>query len=198
VPQSNVDRTKPISWEREAAGDHDETLAETWLLRLRRERFRSRKSGKTHDFYVAYLPDSVHVIALTPANEIVMVRQFRAGLGRDCLETPGGLLEPGEDPCAAGARELLEETGYAGERPGLLGILAPSPGLLAQRVSTIVIRDVRRTAAPVPDQSEELEIELIPVASALELMKQGRIENAMVVAGLLLWHCAIDPARGAR
>ena len=106
---------------------HDETLAETWLFRLRRERFRSRNSGKTHDFYVTHLADGVHAIAITSGQRVVMVRQFRAGSRRDSLETPGGLLDPGEDPCVAGARELLEETGYAGDDPELLGAIWPIP-----------------------------------------------------------------------
>ena len=122
--------------------------AENWLLRLRRERFRSRKSGKTHDFYVAYLMDGVQVITLTPSNEVVLVRQFRAGLRRDSLEAPGGLIEPGEDPCTAGARELLEETGYSGDPPEVLGSISPNPGLLAQRISTIIIRNAKQVAEP--------------------------------------------------
>ena len=64
------------SWSSEAAGIHDETLVENWLLRLRRERFRSNKSGKTHDFYVAYLADAVHVLAVTPGNELVLGASF--------------------------------------------------------------------------------------------------------------------------
>ena len=80
MPDQSDDRDSRASWISEAEGAHDETLAENWLLRLRRERFRSRKSGKTHDFYVAYLMDGVQVITLTPSNEVVLVRQFRAGL----------------------------------------------------------------------------------------------------------------------
>ena len=91
------------SWIRVDEGAHDETLFESWLFRLRRERFRSRASGKIHDFYVTHLADGVHVIALTADQQLVLVRQFRAGSGRDSLETPGGLLDAGEDPCAAGA-----------------------------------------------------------------------------------------------
>jgi 8-oxo-dGTP pyrophosphatase MutT (NUDIX family) len=187
VPEQDDDRTPPATWEHEANGAQDETLADNWLMRLRRERFRSRKSGKTHDFYVAYLRDAVHVIATTREDEIVLVRQFRAGLRRDCLETPGGLVEPGEDPCAAGARELLEETGYAGESAQLLGTLAPSPGLLAQRVATIVIRNCTRIAEPAPDQSEELAIELVPVAAIRSLIELGEIDHGVCVAGILWW-----------
>ena len=190
------DHNIPASWVSEAEGAHDQTLVDNWLLRLRRERFRSRKSGKTHDFYVAYLTDGVHVVAVTPENEVVMVRQFRVGLHRDSLETPGGLIESGEDPCIAGARELLEETGYAGDAPMLLGTISPNPGFLAQRIATIVIRNARRIAEPAPDQTEELTIELIPVSMIHSLIKQGDIEHGVCVAGLLWWLAQSEADRG--
>jgi 8-oxo-dGTP pyrophosphatase MutT (NUDIX family) len=186
----------PPSWDSVGEGEHDRTLVDNWLLQLRRERFRSRKSGTTHDFYVAYLADGVHVIAVTPQNEIVMVRQFRVGLHRQSLETPGGLLEPGEDPWKAGARELLEETGYAGDTHSLLGTLSPNPGLLAQRIATIVILNVRRIAEPAPDQTEELTVELIPVSMIQSLINQGDIEHAVCVAGLLWWLAQSEANRG--
>ena len=127
MANEKVDSSPEASWFSVDNGAHDETLVESWLLRLRRERFQSRKSGKTHDFYVTHLANGVHAIAVTTDQQLVMVRQFRAGSRRDSLETPGGLLDAGEDPCAAGARELLEETGYAGDSPELLGDDLPDP-----------------------------------------------------------------------
>ncbi len=175
------------SWTRVGGGSHDETLVETWLFRLRKERFRSRKSGACHDYFVTHLADGVHVIALTADGRVVMVRQFRAGAGRDSLETPGGLIEPGEDPLVAGARELLEETGYAGQGARLISTLFPNPALLSMRISTIVITDVIAIAPPRPDANEELTIELVPARSIAPLIQEGLIDHAVCVAGLLQW-----------
>jgi len=108
------------TWSRQPS-EADRTIEENWLFRLRRERFRSRLSGAAHDYYVIHLADAVNVIAVTPDDRVILVRQFRAGSGRDSLETPGGLIDPGEDPLRAGARELREETGYAGNPPVLVG-----------------------------------------------------------------------------
>ena len=187
MANQDVDPITTASWISDEAGAHDQTLVENWVLRLRRERFRSRKSGKAHDYYVAYLTDGVHVVAVTPEDQLIMVRQFRVGSHCDGLETPGGLLETGEDPCSAGARELLEETGYAGDRPELLGTIWPNPGLLTQRITTIVIRNARRIAEPRPDQTEELTIELVPVSRVPSLIKQGLVQHGVCVAGLLWW-----------
>src|SRR5262249_29599898 len=180
----DVDRPSEPSWIPDGDGADDRTLVETWLFRLRRERFRSRISGKTHDFFVAHLADGVHIIAVTGAEQVVLVRQFRAGTRRDSLETPGGLLEPGEDPCAAGARELLAEAGYAGDPAERLGTLWPNPALLTMGITTIVIRNARRVAEPRPDASEELAVELVPVPEIPALIRAGRIDHAVVVAGL--------------
>ncbi len=175
------------SWVSDGEGAHDRTLLENWLFRLRRERFRSQASGKAHDYYVAHLADGVHVVAVTPDQNVVMVRQFRAGSRRDSLETPGGLVEPGEDPRAAGARELLEETGYAGDPPELLGSLWPNPALLSMRIATVLTQNVCRIAEPQPDLSEELAIVLVPVDDIPGLINTGRIDHAVCVAGLLWW-----------
>jgi 8-oxo-dGTP pyrophosphatase MutT (NUDIX family) len=175
------------SWISDGDGAHDRTLVENWLFRLRRERFRSQTSGKVHDYYVAHLADGAHVVAITPDQNIVLVRQFRAGSGRDSLETPGGLIDPGEDPGAAGARELLEETGYAGDPPDVLGCLWPNPALLSMRIATVVVQNARRIAEPKPDHSEELAIVLAPVGDIPALINTGKIDHAVCVAGLLWW-----------
>ena len=175
------------SWVKTAGGTHDQTIEENWLFRLRKERFQSRQSGKVHDYYVIHLADAVHVVALTPDEEVLLVRQFRAGSGRDSLEIPGGLVDPGEDPCTASVRELLEETGYAGDPPELLGTLWSNPSLLTSRISTIVIRNARLVAEPAPDHHEELTIERVPAREILRLIRSGRIDHALVVAGLLWW-----------
>src|SRR5439155_25825885 len=99
--RGDLDPGSEPSWFPDGEGSHDRTLIKTWLFRLRRERFRSRKSRKTHDFFVAHLADGVHTIALTPEHQVALARPFRAGTGRDSLETPGRLPEPGEDPCVA-------------------------------------------------------------------------------------------------
>jgi 8-oxo-dGTP pyrophosphatase MutT (NUDIX family) len=175
------------TWVRTIAETGEQTIEENWLFRLRKERFQSRRSGKEHDYYVIHLADAVHVVALTPDDQVLLVRQFRAGSKRDSLEIPGGLIDPGEDPCAAGARELLEETGYAGDPAELLNTLWSNPSLLTSRISTVVIRNVRLVAPPRPDPHEELSIERVPRSQVRRMILDGQIDHALVVAGLLSW-----------
>ncbi|HWE37303.1 MAG TPA: NUDIX hydrolase [Isosphaeraceae bacterium] len=180
------------SWEREAS-ESDTTLEENWLFRLRRERYRSRASGLGHDFYVLELADAVHVIALTPLRRVVLVRQFRAGSKEDSLETPGGLLEPGENPLVAGARELAEETGFEGDPPILLGTVWSNPSIMSSRITTILIPNARPTAAVKLDHAEEVDVALVPAADIPRMIADGRINHALSVAGLLWWLIAEMP-----
>jgi ADP-ribose pyrophosphatase len=176
--------TEP-SWIRD--GESDRTLEENWLFRLRRERYRSRASGRSHEFYVLHLADAVHVVALTTDLQLILVRQFRAGSGRDSLETPGGLLDPGEDVREAGARELLEETGYAGDPPRVLGSLWSVPSILTSKITTIVVTNARRVAETHLDPGEEVEVVLVPAGEVPGMIRRGEIDHALVVAGLLWW-----------
>jgi ADP-ribose pyrophosphatase len=70
--------------------------------------------GSTADWDVFGGHRSVAVVAITPGGEVVLARQFRPGPGMVLNELPGGYVEDGEEVAVAAARELLEETGYAG------------------------------------------------------------------------------------
>ena len=173
------------SWIRDV--ESDRTLEENWLFRLRRERYRSRASGRSHDFFVLHLADAVHVVALTTDRQLILVRQFRAGSGRDSLETPGGLLEPGEDAREAGPRELLEETGFAGDPALLLGTVWSNPSIMTSKIMMVVVTNARRVAETRLDPGEEVEVVLAPAREIPEMIRRGEIDHALVVAGLLWW-----------
>ncbi|HMD61926.1 MAG TPA: NUDIX hydrolase, partial [Opitutaceae bacterium] len=88
----------------------ERVLASTRVLELRSVKYRHPKRGE-REFVVLHAPDWVNVVAVTPGGELVLVRQFRFGSNSLSLEVPGGVIEAGEDPLAAGVRELSEETG---------------------------------------------------------------------------------------
>jgi 8-oxo-dGTP pyrophosphatase MutT (NUDIX family) len=177
------------SWRRDPDRASDGTIEENWLFRLGRERYVSRTSGKAHAYYVMHLADSVNVIALTPSKEVVLVRQFRAGSGRDSLEPPGGLIEPGEDPCGAGVRELLQETGYKGDPAVLIGSVWSNPSIMTARNYTILVENAVQVAEPLLDVEEEVVVELVPAEAIPRIIKDGSIDHALSVLGLVWWLC---------
>ena len=79
-------------------------------------------------------------------------------------------------------RPALRATG-----PNGWDVLRPNPALLSMGITTIVIRNARRVAEPEPDQNEELVVELAPVRDIPAMIRDGRIDHAVCVAGLLWW-----------
>ena len=118
-------------------------------------------AGVTHDFVQIRSPDWVQVIPFTPSGEIVMVKQYRAGPGKVTLEIPGGLLDPGEDPATAAARECLEETGYAVKTLRSMGSMNPNPALFTNRLHSFYALDVERVASIKNEHSEHTEVVLV-------------------------------------
>ncbi len=89
----------------------DEVIYDGWL-KIHRRTYRL-PDGRTVEWDMHAGGPTVAVLALTPQGRLVMVRQFRPGPDRVVLTLPGGMIDPGETPEAAAARELREETGYA-------------------------------------------------------------------------------------
>jgi 8-oxo-dGTP pyrophosphatase MutT (NUDIX family) len=85
--------------------------------------------------YFAVKPrDYVSVLAVTANDELLLVHQFRPAIEQWNWEFPGGTVDHDEDPDAAMARELREETGYRAVRLQRLGVLQPDTGRLANRL----------------------------------------------------------------
>ncbi|RMF87764.1 MAG: NUDIX hydrolase [Nitrospirae bacterium] len=139
-------------------------------------------SGREHPFYVLETGPWVNVVPLTESGEVVLVRQYRHGTRTVCLEIPGGLVDPGESPEAAAARELLEETGYAAERWEAIGETHCNPAFLDNVTYSYAARGARRVAAPRPEETEEIEVVTVPLARIPELIRSRAITHALVIA----------------
>ena len=83
------------------------------LFGVRFDRLRHPQTSTEFERLVLESPAWINVVAVTSAGEIVMVEQFRFGVGKLTLEPVGGIVDAGEDSLAAARRELLEESGYA-------------------------------------------------------------------------------------
>lgn len=71
--------------------------------------------GPEHVFHVKDEGVAVCILAVSDEGNFILAEQFRPGPERVLRELPGGGVEDGESLEEAAKRELLEETGYAGE-----------------------------------------------------------------------------------
>jgi 8-oxo-dGTP pyrophosphatase MutT (NUDIX family) len=139
------------------------------------------RTGAIKRFSVLDCDNWVNIVALTPDERVVLLRQFRVGAGRICLEIPGGIIEPGEDPCTAGARELAEETGYTGEHYELIGQVCPNPAIQSNTLYTVLARGVALTRPPAPDDGEVLAVETASLDDCRRRLRDGDIDHALVI-----------------
>ncbi|MDR2247890.1 MAG: NUDIX hydrolase [Treponema sp.] len=117
----------------------------------------------------------------------VMVRQWRHGPQALSLEFPGGVFEKGEEPEAAAARELLEETAYAPGRILKLGEMSPNPAIMTNRVHFFLAEDLRDTGKRNLDADEFVDVEIIPVETVLRGMGKPPYIHSLMAAALMLY-----------
>jgi 8-oxo-dGTP pyrophosphatase MutT (NUDIX family) len=173
-----------------------EALQDCAVFRVSRTLTVSPHTGERHRFFRIDSADWVNVVPVTTAGEIVMVRQYRHGLRDVTLEIPGGMVDPGESPAAAAARELLEETGYRGARLEEIGSVNPNPALFGNRVFSFAAHGCERVAEIRNEHTEETVVELVDPEALRRLLREGRIDHALVMAGLFYFELARDGGEG--
>jgi 8-oxo-dGTP pyrophosphatase MutT (NUDIX family) len=156
-----------------------------WLT-LRQDHLRLPSGREIPEYWISEFPPWVNVVAVTPADQVLLVRQYRPGLGAVHFEIPAGVVDGADSDLEAGARrELAEETGYGGGRWSPLCTLSANPALTTNLTHTFLAEGVEPLGQAAPDATEDLRLHLVPVADLERLIEEGEIVQALHAAPLL-------------
>jgi len=76
---------------------------------------------------------------------------------------------------------LLEETGFQAREVLEIGVVNPNPALFNNRCYTFLAKDVKKIRDPMLDQTEDIEVVLIPLSEIPERIRTGKIDHAIVI-----------------
>lgn len=134
-------------------------------------------NNNIYDYYFSRLGDVVQVLAVTKQKEIVLVRQYKHGLGEITLEIPGGLQQEGKSIIQSALNELEEETGMKTTADKLmsLGKIAINPTKLKQVTYGFIVFDAEFNSEQRLDTTEDIEVIVLPAPEVLQLALNGEI-----------------------
>lgn len=107
---------------------------------------------------------AVGIIAMTPADELILVQQYRIPVGTETIELPAGLVgdqEAGEKIETAARRELLEETGFTAAKVEYLFDGPSSAGLTDEQVDLVLATGLRRVHAGGGVEAERITVHTV-------------------------------------
>ncbi len=137
------------------------------------------------DYFVRESRGFCVVFALTPDEHVLLVKQYKHGIGEIITELPAGMIDEGESPAACARRELVEETGYTGTAPELVRTFYIDPTNANARFHLFIVREAVPTAAQQFDVTEEIEVELASVDEVRAMAYDGRLGGGSQVAAAL-------------
>jgi 8-oxo-dGTP pyrophosphatase MutT (NUDIX family) len=122
----------------------------------------------------------VVMVAVTPAGTVLLERQFRPPLGRDVIELPAGLVDPGESMEDAARRELIEETGWSARQFTFLAEGPMSTGASTEVLRTYLCTGLEQVGKAGGDDNEIIEVIEVPLRSVQEYLTSVQAKGVLV------------------
>ncbi|TWT10488.1 NUDIX hydrolase [Streptococcus sp. sy004] len=129
---------------------------------------------------------AVAILAITPKDKIILVKQYRKAIENISYEIPAGKLELGEIGLEkeAALRELEEETAYTGHLTFLYEFYT-SIGFCDEKIILYLADNLTKVANPRPkDDDEVIEVLELSYEECMGLVKSGQLQDAKTLIAL--------------
>ncbi|MBE6405590.1 MAG: NUDIX hydrolase [Lentisphaerae bacterium] len=177
---SSADQWKSVERKKE--------IFRTKIFAVCSEKFKCLRTDTEIDFITLSSWNWVNVIARTEEGKILLIRQFRPGTMQEEVEIPGGCIDPSDpSPEHAAARELMEETGYAGENARIIGKVSPNPAIQGNLCFTVMIDNVKKVSEPLLEDTECIETKEFTVDEIRSMIASGEIRHGLVLNALFFY-----------
>jgi ADP-ribose pyrophosphatase len=137
---------------------------------------------------IAHHPGGAVAVPILDDGRVLLVQQLRYPFGKHIYELPAGKLSPGEDPQAAAARELEEETGYVAESLEHLSSIYTTPGFCDEELHIFLATKLQQSPRGHRREEGEFSMTIHPMLlhEAIAMVEAGEIRDAKTIIGLLL------------
>jgi len=143
-------------------------------------------AGKPGKFMVLESRGFAVVIAITKENKIIMVRQWRYTMGRECLELPAGGINKDEDNLIAAKRELEEETGAISDDWQEIKSYWLGNGAMRVKGHIFLAKNAKLTGTIHTDDTEKIIIETYTYSELMDMINKNIITDDRSLLSLLL------------
>lgn len=152
-----------------------ETELDTKYVTVYKDKVQVNDIEVIDDFYTVKIQDAALIVALTPDGNVILKSEYRYACRAEVIECPAGMVEANEDPMDTAKRELLEETGYAGDKWTYLGPTLESTSKLTNTMHIFLAENCVRVDGQHLDKNEHLEFCLVDLKDAVNMVMNGKI-----------------------
>ena len=152
------------------------------ILKVEYHHYQNPRNNKVIKTVAINGSDAVNVIALTKDKKVLLVRQFRFGIGNYTIELPGGMVDKGESNMVAAQRELREETGFVGVNWQKLGTIYSNPVFMNSKITHFMVESAYSQYPLDLDDAEDVEILTLSIQEVYDWIDKEKIQHPHTIS----------------